>query len=99
MDELMEVFYEEGWSATVVDSEGMGKVLLEHDLEIPLFSSMRKLIEGNKPYNKTIFSIVKDEATLLKMTNKINDITELEKKPGVGFMFVIPVIKCFGYKG
>lgn len=96
LDNIMETFYEIKVGATTLDSIGMGKVLLEHQVDLPFFSSIRKMIEGNNPYNKTIISVIRDEDKLNIAKEKIKNELNYFKEPGVGFMFIVPVIECHG---
>ncbi|QXM06412.1 P-II family nitrogen regulator [Crassaminicella indica] len=98
LDQIHNIFYEVGVGATTIDSVGMGKVLLEHHIDVPIFSSIRKLVEGNKPYNKTIISVIREEDKLRKTIDLINEELNHINKPGVGFMFVLPVLECYGSK-
>ncbi|WDV46217.1 hypothetical protein PV797_00630 [Clostridiaceae bacterium M8S5] len=96
LDDIFEIFYELKVGATSFDSIGMGKVLLEHNVSVPFFSSIRKLIDGNKPYNKTIVSVIKEKEVLDEAVEKINQKLDNFNKQGIGFMFVVPVIDCYG---
>ncbi|WP_066502187.1 hypothetical protein [Abyssisolibacter fermentans] len=97
LDDIHEVLYECGVGATTMDSMGMGKVLLEHNVHMTLFTSIRMILEGKKPYNKTIISVIRSEEKLNhvieRLNEKIGDITQR----GVGFMFVVPVVRCEGF--
>ncbi|MCT4584846.1 MAG: hypothetical protein N4A54_07990 [Peptostreptococcaceae bacterium] len=97
LDVILEKLFEIKVGATVVDGVGMSKMLIDHDVEIPLFSSIRKLIDGDRPFNKIIMSVIRDENKL----NTAKDIIMKEldgiKNPGVGFMFIMPVIECYGF--
>ncbi|WDV45302.1 hypothetical protein PV797_17495 [Clostridiaceae bacterium M8S5] len=97
LDDIHEVLYECGVGATTMDSMGMGKVLLEHNVHMTLFKSIRMILEGKKPYNKTIISVIRSEeklnSVITSLKEKIGDITQR----GVGFMFVVPVTRCEGY--
>lgn len=76
--------------ATIIDSQGMGSAIVSGDYRhIPLFGSLRNLINEKHPYNKTIFTVV-NEDIIDDLTTAIKDIFK-EKKPGVGFMFTVPV--------
>lgn len=97
LDIILEKFFELGLGATVIDSVGMGKVLLEHNIEIPVFSSIRRLIEGNRPYNKTMISVIRDKEKLRKAIDIINEELNYINKPGIGFLFVVPVLECYGF--
>ena len=76
--------------ATIIDSQGMGSAIVSGDYRhIPLFGSLRSLLNEQHPYNKTIFTVVKDEI-IEDLAQAIRDLFA-EKKPGVGFMFTMPV--------
>ena len=98
LDEIHELFFEEELGATTIDSQGMGKVLLDHNINIPMLASMRKMIDGRKPYNKLIISVVREEEKLRKITSKIKKKLNCFENPGMGFLFVIPVLECYGSK-
>lgn len=98
LDVIHELFYEEELGATTIDSQGMGKVLLDHNVHVPMLASMRKLIDGRKPYNKLVFSIIKEEDKLKRIVNKIKKELNCFDEPGIGFMFVLPVLECYGSK-
>ena len=56
MDEVLAGFLEIGITgATVIDSEGMGRVL-SHD--IPIFAGLQTLISRSRPQNQTLFSVI-----------------------------------------
>lgn len=96
LDDISKVFYENGCGATTIESEGLGKVLLENNIDIPIFAGIRRLVEGNKPYNKTLISVIKEEDKLRTVVDTINE--EFMKKPGTGVMFVMPVLECYGLR-
>lgn len=96
LDNIHEVFYEEEIGATTVDSQGMGKLLLDHNINIPMLGSARKLIDGRKPYSKTIFSIIKDKEKLDGIIMKIKEVLDYFEEPGIGFMFAMPVVEVYG---
>ncbi|EOD00242.1 P-II family nitrogen regulator [Caldisalinibacter kiritimatiensis] len=98
LDDIKEIFYEAGVGATTFDSRGMGKVLLEHNVDVPIVAGLRRLIEGDKPYNKTIISVIREEDKLKKVIDRINEELDYFNEPGVGFMFVLPVLECYGSK-
>ncbi|HBV67253.1 MAG TPA: hypothetical protein DEF04_03025 [Clostridiales bacterium] len=96
LDSIHEVFYQAELGATTIDSQGMGKVLLDHNINIPMLDSVRKLIDGRKPYSKIIFSIIKDKEKLDEVAGKIKEELDNFEEPGVGFMFAMPVIEVYG---
>ncbi len=97
LDDVHEVFYECGVGATSWDSMGMGKVLMEHHVNMTMFASIRKLLEGHQPYNKTIVSVIRTEEKLDEVIHELKERIHGITDVGVGFMFVIPVMKCYGF--
>lgn len=97
LDSLMSRFFDLGVGITVVDSEGMGKILIDNNVSIPILSSVRRLVEGHRPYNKTLFSVIRDDEKLEKAKEILVDELNYIEENGVGFLFVIPVIECHGY--
>jgi nitrogen regulatory protein PII len=82
--------------ATIVESQGMASAIVNSDItDIPLFGSLKTLLKGRHPYNKTIFTVIKDHEKLEKVAEEIRLILRDEDKPGVGFMFTVPVDDMF----
>ncbi|MCT4565971.1 MAG: hypothetical protein N4A68_16900 [Maledivibacter sp.] len=98
VEDIHKIFYDIGCGATTLDSVGMGRVLLQNKVDVPIFAGIRKLLDGNKPYNKTIVSVIKDEDKLRKAIDAIKEELKLgtENTMGIGFMFVVPVLECYG---
>lgn len=82
--------------ATILDSQGMASAIVNEEISsIPLFGSLKTLMQGRHPYNKTIFTVIKTEEVLHNVVSAIKTLLEEEKKPGVGFMFTVPVGEMF----
>jgi nitrogen regulatory protein P-II 1 len=89
LERVLEAYAETGIKGgTILDSEGMGRFLT---FEIPLFAGFQKFMKGNKPYNKTIFSVVRDESLIPKLHELLNEICGDLKGPGTGILFTVPV--------
>lgn len=89
LEEVLEAYVEAGVSgATLLDSEGMGRFLA---YEVPLFASFKEFMKGNKPYNKTILSVIKDEKVISRLKTLIDKIVGGLDSPGTGIMFTVPV--------
>ncbi len=89
LEEILEAFVEaEIPGATILDSEGMGRFLT---YEVPLFADFREFMKGNKPYNKTIFSVVDKEEKIKKVEELIEKICGSLSGPGTGILFTLPV--------
>ena len=79
--------------ATILDSEGMGRFLT---YEVPLFAGFRDFMKGNKPYNKTIISVVEDESAIERVRKLLDSVVGGLRKPGTGILFTVPVDFCDG---
>ncbi|HDQ15152.1 MAG TPA: hypothetical protein ENN41_10105, partial [Sediminispirochaeta sp.] len=84
LDDVLAAYVEAGLSgATVLDSEGMGRYL---SYEVPLFADFKEFMKGNKPYNKTIFSVVRDESLVPKLQELLNEVCGNLDDPGTGIL-------------
>lgn len=99
LENIHQIFFDHSCGATTLDSVGMGKVLLENHVDTPIFAGIRKLVEGNMPYNKTIISVMKGEEKMQDIVTCIKRELGAEemKQGGIGFMFVLPVLECHGF--
>ena len=89
LDEVLEAYVEAGVrGATVLDSEGMGRILT---YQVPLFAGFREFMKGNKPYNKTIISVVDGDETVQHLEQLIERICGDLDAPGTGILFTVPV--------
>ena len=89
LDQVLQAYAEVGISGgTVLDSEGMGRFLT---YEVPLFAGFREFMKGNKPYNKTILSVVRDESVIPRLHAILNQICGDLTGPGTGILFTLPV--------
>lgn len=97
LEEVLEAYVEAGIDgATILDSEGMGRFLT---YEVPLFASFKDFMKGNKPYNKTIISVVRNESSIAKAKTLIEGIVGSLEKAGTGIMFTVPVDWAIGLVG
>lgn len=77
--------------ATIIDSTGMAKVINHaKPHELPIFGSLRMLMNEQRPFNKTIFTVIKDTQVQTAITCIKNVVGDLSK-PDVGIVFTIPV--------
>lgn len=89
LEEVLEAYVEAGVSgATLLDSEGMGRFLA---YEVPIFASFRDFMKGNKPYNKTIISVIRDESVIEPLKALVDEVVGGLDNPGTGIMFTVPV--------
>lgn len=92
LEDILREFLETGIKgATIIDSMGMVKALYQdNNDDLPLFGTLRMMMNESRPFNKTIFTVLNDE--------KIPDAIEAIKrvlgdlsKPDVGVLFTLPV--------
>lgn len=89
LEEVLEAYVEAGIEgATILDSEGMGRFLT---YEVPLFADFREFMKGNKPYNKTILSVVRDESCIERLVPLVERVVGPLSERGKGIMFTVPV--------
>ncbi|MCP4396256.1 MAG: hypothetical protein GY801_02950 [bacterium] len=89
LENVLTAYVEAGIAgATILDSEGMGRFLT---YEIPLFADFKDFMKGNKPYNKTIFSVVKQESKIAVLERLLDDICGGLDEPGTGILFYVPL--------
>ena len=95
-DSILEGFVELGVrGATVINSEGMGRVL-SHD--IPIFAGLQTLLNQSGPENRTILTVV--SADLIDpIISLIQESCGDLKKPATGIIFTLPVDRVVGLAG
>ena len=94
VDEILAGFLEMGVKgATVVDSEGMGRVLSQ---EIPIFAGLQTLISRSRPQNQTLFSVIEDPETMEKALRIIQEVCGRFDKPATGIAMTMPVNRVVG---
>jgi nitrogen regulatory protein PII len=97
LEQVLEAYVEAGIEgATILDSEGMGRFLT---YEVPLFADFKEFMKGNKPYNKTILSVVRDEELIPDLEQLLDDVCGGLSAPGTGIFFTIPVDHAAGLVG
>ena len=93
LDEILAGFVELGVrGATVIHSEGMGRVL-SHD--IPIFAGLQTLISRSRPENRTIFSVLSEELVDPVISLLQESCGDLES-PATGIVFTIRLDKVVG---
>jgi nitrogen regulatory protein PII len=97
LERVLEAYVEAGVDgATILDSEGMGRFLT---YEVPLFADFKQFMKGNKPYNKTILSVVDDPAVVPRLYSILDEVTGGLATPGTGIFFTVPVDFAAGLVG
>ncbi len=86
LEEILEAFLELGIpGATILDSVGMGSILT-HD--IPIFAGFKNLMEGSRPANKTILTLIDDDM-VDPVIQSIEQIVGPLDEPGNGILFTL----------
>ena len=93
LDEILSGFLELGVTgATIVDSEGMGR-MLSHD--IPIFAGLQAFLSGSRPQNRMIFSVV-PESVVDPALALLQEVCGSLASPATGIAFVLPVERVVG---
>lgn len=92
LEDILREFLEAGIKgATVIDSMGMVKALYQdNNDDLPLFGTLRMMMNESRPFNKTIFTVLNDEkiSTAIEAIKRVlGDLS----KPDVGVLFTLPV--------
>ena len=80
---------------TIIDSMGMVRTLADEHSEIPLFGSLKAILNENRPINKTIFMVLEDEKIPIAM-ECIRKVVGNINEENTGNMFTLPVNQVEG---
>ena len=95
LDELLEGFLRvDVRGATVIDSTGMGRTLCD---KVPIFGGIRTMLQGCRPNNLTIFTVVRSQEKRDKAIEVVEKVIGDLKEPNTGFLFCVPVSCAFGF--
>lgn len=100
LSDILETFIElEVRGATILDSEGMAKAVLEYEglnllLGGPFGESLPKKVNASK----TIFTVIPDDDKVPRVVEAIQDVLSTSKKEVIGFMFTLPVSGIYPMK-
>lgn len=83
---------------TILDSSGMGRVLMKSGADVPATEEAKKVLIEGQTSNKTLFSVIKDRETLQKAINVIKSLCGDLDEPGKGIMFAFPLEYVEGLK-
>jgi nitrogen regulatory protein PII len=77
--------------STVMNSTGMGRVLMKAGAESPAMEEINKMIANGESSNKTIFTVVKEKETLDKAIDIVKSLCGDLCEPGKGILFAVPL--------
>lgn len=93
LDEILSGFLELGVTgATLVNSEGMGRVLSS---EVPIFAGLPALAAGSRPRNQTLLSVIDDDKVDPVIT-LLREVCGDLANPATGIVFTVPVDRVEG---
>lgn len=93
LDAILTGFFELGITgATVIHTEGMGRILSE---DIPIFAGLRAVVGDERPRNVTVFSVVA-ESVVQPALDLVREICGDLAAPSTGIAFVLPVEAVVG---
>lgn len=94
LDEILSGFLELGITgATVVRSEGMGRMLSQ---DIPIFAGLQSLLAQARPQNQTIFSVIREPEKVDGAIELLQAICGDLSDPATGIAFTLPVNRVVG---
>lgn len=79
--------------ATVIDSHGTADIAAA---QVPVFAGFRHLVQSNRQPNRTVFSVIKDDETLARAMQVVEEIIGGLQESATGIMFAIPVTEVRG---
>jgi nitrogen regulatory protein PII len=94
LDEILSGMIELGITgATIISSEGMGRVL-SHD--VPIFAGLESLALRSRPQNQTIFSVIREEEKVEGVLKLLQEICGNLENPATGIAFTVPISRVVG---
>ena len=94
LDDILAGFLELGITgATVIRSEGMGRMLAQ---DIPIFAGLQSLLSRARPQNSTVFSVIKEESKVNGAISLLQEICGDLNDPATGIAFTLPVNRVVG---
>ncbi len=89
---IMEQFAKIGISgSTVVDSTGMGRVLMKTRATLPVMHQINKVITDLESSNKTILTVIQEKDHLNKAISVVKSLCGDLSEPGKGILFAFPL--------
>ena len=93
LEEILEAFLELNiQGATILDSVGMGSILAQ---DIPIFAGFKQLLQGSRPANKTILTVIPDNL-VQPAVQAIEQVVGSLDEPGNGLIFVLNIDRFYG---
>lgn len=100
LQEILEIFIKlKVRGATILDSEGMAKAVLESEgLSFLLGGPFEKMLPKKVEGSKTIFTVIQDEEQVPVVVETIQNALTNSHEKVIGFMFTMPVSGIYPLK-
>lgn len=96
LEDVLAGFLEIGITgATVLNSEGMGRLLAS---KVPIFAGLAALQRRTRPRNQTLFAVIGDDAKVDRALALLQEVCGNLDEPGTGIAFTVPVARVVGLK-
>jgi nitrogen regulatory protein PII len=99
LEALLEAWEAAGvYGVTILHSTGIGRTRDHPGMwdDLPLMPGLRDFYEHEEYFNRTLFTIVPDEATADKILEATSAVVGDLHKPEMGLLAVIPLLKVYG---
>lgn len=81
---------------TVLESTGMGRLLAEWKIEVPILQEIQTIVEDKSRVNKTLFTVIEDDDKLQEAIAAIKEVTGNLDEHGKGILFAFPITYAEG---
>ena len=89
---IMEQFAKIGITgSTVIDSTGMGRVLMKTRATLPVMQQINKVTADLESSNKTVLTVIKEKDRLVRAIKIVRSLCGDLSKPGKGILFALPL--------
>lgn len=96
LDELLETFLDNDFSgATIINSTGMMSELAKNMEDLPIFGSLRYMIDLDREETKTIFMALKNDQ-VEPAKKVVREVVGDLSKPDTAVMFTLPILSVEG---
>lgn len=83
---------------TVLKSTGMGRLLAEWEIDVPILQLIQTVVEDKSRMNRTLFTVIEDQDILEEAIAAIKEVTGNLNEHGKGILFAFPLTYAEGIK-
>jgi len=77
--------------STVLDSTGMGRVLMKTSASMPVMEQINKVLKDLETSNKIVLTVIREKVVLEKAVKVIRSFCGDLNEPGKGILFAFPL--------